>query len=430
MMRLLCFLVAAPLLVAGPAAGRQADAVPTCQGQPATIVGVDGDILVGTEGDDVMISGPASSVRALGGDDVVCAADTEPFLDIDAGPGDDVVDTTASLEGVSTLLGTGADRFVGGPETDEVSDGDVPGDAARDVIDTGAGRDSVASGVDGLPNDDAIDLGVGDGGVSFHGAPGGAAHLRGRGSGFLGFYFGGPVGTLRVDNRQGLAALDGDAFVSWEGFSTFSTEFSDVERLVLRGGDGPESLRVPVFDHPTEIDARTGGGTDTFEISGLDVGSIDGGPGRDMLSVFGNDATTTGRLDSDITVDLGSGQMRVDPREGEPRSVSLDAIDDLSVFNFRDSTLRGDRGPNLLDVRAGCRTTLVGRGGADLLQRWSTLCDEGRVPVSTMRGDQGPDRLLGHAADDLMIGGPGRDVANGRGGTDTCRTEVRRSCER
>jgi hypothetical protein len=431
MMRLLCLVVAAPLLVAGSADAGQAEAAPTCQGRPATIVGQDYVDVVGTEGDDVIVSGGSQSIEALGGDDLICAAGNDPFLEIDAGPGEDVVDTTASLYRVVTDLGTGADRFAGGPKNDQVSDGerDEHGDPARDVIDTGAGLDIVDTGSDALPNDDDIDLGTGGGGVDFHGAPGGTAHLQSGGSALISFFFGEPVGTLRVDNRHGSADLDGVPLVSWNGFGDFSTYFSDVQRLILRGGDGPEGFTVSAFDHPAEIDARTGGGTDDLTISWLDVGTIDGGRGRDMLSIFGNDATVTGQLDSDITADLGSGLVRIDPLEGEARSLSVDGIEDLSVFNFRRATLRGDRGANLLDVRAGCRTTLVGRGGADLLQRFSTLCNDGWLPASTMRGDQGPDRLLGHSADDLMVGGPGRDVANGRGGTDTCRTEVRRSCE-
>jgi hypothetical protein len=149
-----------------------------------------------------------------------------------------------------------------------------------------------------------------------------------------------------------------------------------------------------------------------------------------MLISYGPDPTATGKPGADITADLGSGVVPIDPLEGEPWSLTVDAIEDLSTMQFRHATLRGDRGANLLDARESCRTTLVGRGGADLLQRLGTFCSDDDLPASTMRGDQGPDRLLGHEAGDLMTGGPGRDVANGRGGIDTCRTEVRRNCDR
>ena len=39
-------------------------------------------------------------------------------------------------------------------------------------------------------------------------------------------------------------------------------------------------------------------------------------------------------------------------------------------------------------------------------------------------------RLRGSARDDVLVGGHGHDVAQGRGGSDLCRAEVRRNCER
>jgi hemolysin type calcium-binding protein len=53
-----------------------------------------------------------------------------------------------------------------------------------------------------------------------------------------------------------------------------------------------------------------------------------------------------------------------------------------------------------------------------------------KPPYSLVRGGAGPDRLLGSRNDDILIGGPGRDLADGAKGSDTCRAEVRRHCER
>ena len=188
MKRLLCLVAAVPLMVVVPGEPGQAHAGPTCQGQPATIVGDSQDHLVGTEGDDVIVSGGVGSVEALGGDDLICAVDADFYLDIDAGPGDDVVDTTATdptTELLYTALGTGADRFVGGPANDQVWDEKIHqhSDPGRDVIDTGAGNDHVDTGADGLPNHDVVDLGTGRrDGVGFHGAPGGLPTCRATGS--------------------------------------------------------------------------------------------------------------------------------------------------------------------------------------------------------------------------------------------------------
>ena len=38
--------------------------------------------------------------------------------------------------------------------------------------------------------------------------------------------------------------------------------------------------------------------------------------------------------------------------------------------------------------------------------------------------------MSGRLGDDVLIGGRGHDVANGAGGVDTCRAEVRKNCER
>ncbi|HJY10348.1 MAG TPA: hypothetical protein VJ250_05315 [Nitrososphaeraceae archaeon] len=54
-----------------------------CLGEPATIVGTEGnDTLVGTPGRDVIVAlGGNDTVQALGGDDLVCGGDGNDFLD-------------------------------------------------------------------------------------------------------------------------------------------------------------------------------------------------------------------------------------------------------------------------------------------------------------------------------------------------------------
>jgi Ca2+-binding RTX toxin-like protein len=54
-----------------------------CLGEPATIVGTEGnDTLVGTPGRDVIVAlGGNDTVQALGGDDLVCGGDGNDFFD-------------------------------------------------------------------------------------------------------------------------------------------------------------------------------------------------------------------------------------------------------------------------------------------------------------------------------------------------------------
>jgi RTX calcium-binding nonapeptide repeat (4 copies) len=106
-----------------------------CLGEPATIVGTEGnDTLVGTPGRDVIVAlggndtvqalGGDDTVQALGGDDKVCGGDgndqlngTEGNDDIDGGAGDDILrggDGNDQLNG-----GTGTDEGDGGPGSNQ-----------------------------------------------------------------------------------------------------------------------------------------------------------------------------------------------------------------------------------------------------------------------------------------------------------------------
>ena len=84
-----------------PTHAATAAAAETCQGVPATIVGTPEGRVVGTAGDDVIVSGGAWSVKAGDGDDLVCIPPMEGDLlgnvvQVDAGAGDDTVVSEAS----------------------------------------------------------------------------------------------------------------------------------------------------------------------------------------------------------------------------------------------------------------------------------------------------------------------------------------------
>lgn len=121
----------------------------TCQGKPATIVGT-GPGVVGTPGDDVIVSGSSTGVIADAGNDLICVSGPN-FVQILAGSGDDVVDasgTTATNPETETLtdLGTGRDRFLGSPFLDTVYS-----DGTDDHVSTGLGRDHVWITITAMP---------------------------------------------------------------------------------------------------------------------------------------------------------------------------------------------------------------------------------------------------------------------------------------
>ncbi|MDH3704955.1 MAG: PQQ-dependent sugar dehydrogenase [Acidimicrobiia bacterium] len=140
--------------------------VPTCDGQPATVVIAAGDtptigadVIVGTPGDDV--------IRGLGGDDVICGGGGAD--DIEGGAGDDKV---FGQVGADRLVGgIGDDVLDGGPGDDELigsADDDVLiGRAGHDTANGSAGNDVVEgrNGDDVLRGGIGVDLLVGHGGA-------------------------------------------------------------------------------------------------------------------------------------------------------------------------------------------------------------------------------------------------------------------------
>lgn len=422
MRSLLGLLVVVPLLVAAPADAAE----PTCRGQAATIVGTQVGEVVGTEGDDVIVTAGAERVDALGGDDVVCVTGDYWDQTVFAGDGDDIVDTTGSSYSAATWLAGGADTFVGGTVGDfVVDDGYYPsGNASADVITTGAGDDHVVVGRFG-PHADVVHLGAGADTIDVPGSVDPAADLRGGAGTDKMFFATAPeVRTpVRVDNRQGTATQGGVPLLSWQSVEQFVLTAVDTTRFTFRGADRAESVSIG-YRRRLVVDIAMGGGADEVGITHRVIGQVSGGTDVDTLRLIGH-------LDHRVEADLAKRAVRVYGPSGARRTTRLQGLEQLDATTWWDATLVGDGGPNVLSATETCRTTLRGGGGHDLLRRTDdTRCDSGQTPASTMVGGAGPDRFLGSELGDLLVGGPGQDRADGRGGADICRVEVRRHCER
>lgn len=115
----------------------------TCAGRQATVTASQGQV-TGTPGADVIILTGAATVRAGGGNDLICGS---KFADtILGGPGDDVIfgksgdDTISGGPGVDHLFGDlGHDRLMGGSDDDALFSG--PG---NDTLLGGAGLNTVS----------------------------------------------------------------------------------------------------------------------------------------------------------------------------------------------------------------------------------------------------------------------------------------------
>ncbi len=110
------FVAAAVLLAPTPVATA---VVETCQGRPATIVGT-GPEIVGTPGDDVIVSGASRAIRAEGGRRPRLPDPDRPRRVRDhgrRGAGDDTVDTTAFGDFARTDLGRAATATSGATDS-------------------------------------------------------------------------------------------------------------------------------------------------------------------------------------------------------------------------------------------------------------------------------------------------------------------------
>lgn len=116
---------------------------PTCFGEPATIVGHDGDERIeGTSGADVIVTrGGSDVVFAGGGDDVICGNSGADI--IDAGGGNDRASGAAGRDFITGV--DGHDEIRGGAGNDVLNFGDE--ENGDDVVSGGRGDDDLHAGV-------------------------------------------------------------------------------------------------------------------------------------------------------------------------------------------------------------------------------------------------------------------------------------------
>jgi Ca2+-binding RTX toxin-like protein len=384
-----------------------------CDGRKATIVGTPGnDRLVGRRASDV-IHGGGGSDRILGGasgNDRICG-----------GAGDDVIE---GGRGNDRLFGgLGDDRIEGGRGSDKI----LAGGRGNDRLLGGRGNDAANGGrdadyVDGGLGDDRVSGGPGprDRVYGSHGsdrAKGGAGDRdvvrgdigRDRLDGGPGqrdvVSFASASGAVDIDLHQGTARGDGrDVLRRFE--RVIGSPFSvGVGASVVRGGgDGGSSLAIRGDDGDERIVvAFTGSRYVVSRSSGFAPGSISGcvasGAGArcprgvELVTIAGeggNDIVLVRALPPDVRV-------RID---GGPGADSL----------------RGGRGDDLIEAGDdGDPDRLLGGAGDDALIGART---DLHVPVDSgraeMRGGRGDDVMVGGdpCDGDLYVGGPGADNAN------------------
>ena len=209
--------------------------------------------------------------------------DDDQVVDVDAGTGDDTVDTTGTEESVDTALGTGVDTFVGGPGSDDVNAGAGEDDA--ETISTGGGYDTVVSGRQGHPMNDVIDLGDDVDYALLRGLPGTGSVDGGSGRDYVQLYDR-TRATWVIDNRkQTLTADDATMpLVDIDAFNLFALRW---ESLRFTGGPRNERLDVSKLQNKPDggVLVDMGGGRDRLTVGPTLSGPYHGGADVDRIIV-------------------------------------------------------------------------------------------------------------------------------------------------
>jgi Ca2+-binding RTX toxin-like protein len=430
------------------AGARPASAAETCNGLTATIVGDPATPTYGTEGDDVIVSNGSKFVSSHGGNDTICTTNSrQPSANgseahavlVDAGAGTDFVDRRADVDPDLRAVVYRPEVFLGAPGSDYVE----PPVGTYDIR-TGEGSDTVLAF--GVQDSGSVDLGEGD--DSF------VSTLDNRAGDIQPFrssslaqpplqLSGGPgLDRLSVDLKSGgvwhVDAALGRMEYRTKAATTRPFEFEGIEKYQLEnlglrptpqlefvGSNRSEDL-VTVAAVVRTVEMK--GGDDTTRIRAA-TGSrgltrVDGGAGEDGLAV-------ERPPDGFVMVDLALGLLRVGSKTGRERG-----FENALAVGGKAHVL-GDERDNELGW-LGCEGGgVLGRGGNDhiayslpvsSLGYTTNPCREER-PLRAF-GGPGRDVFLGGPLGDLLVGGLGFDKARGEGGRDTCRAELRRSCER
>ncbi len=230
-------------------------------------------------------------------------------------------------------------------------------------------------------------------------------------------------------------ALGGNDLVCVEGGDVY-TGLGD-DSVVSTAAAGAFTFVVLVGGNDRYVSGPGRSGVIADEVSSFHV-VLGGGGTMELLptSIPGTGTVEFGTVSSHLYA-FGEKQARVDLTA---QTASVDGLLAVTTSGLRYATatgcnvrMKGNDKNNVLDA-FGHNIVVSGGGGRDLLRRVGNGFDLDLPPCgrykSVFRGEGGPDRLFGRLGDDVLIGGRGPDVANGAGGVDTCRTEVRKNCER
>jgi hypothetical protein len=354
--------MAGTLLLALPAASPAA----TCDGRRATHVGTQGAdmIVTGPRNDVIVARGGDDRIRSGAGDDLVCA-----------GPGDDQVSTEFGRD--AARGGAGADVLHGGSNGDDLWGG--------------PGNDDVLGGIldDRISGDGGADLLIGGHGVDRMRGGSGGDWLRGGTNDD--FYDGG--------SSEGDVASFATAMPPFDGCAGQPAVEGVVVQLGsgVAGGDGCDRLKA--------VEGVMGSPFGD-SIAGRGGGSAGGGGGADACSGFaqeascndpGGDSAGTSYVEA-WSPGPGSrqdpGLVVIDARG--PLSSTISATPPAGADQLRYAVAYGYGGNDRIDVGAG-------------FAPWA---------IAHLDGGEGDDSASGGEGEDVLFSYSGRDSLSGEGGED------------
>jgi Ca2+-binding RTX toxin-like protein len=390
-------------------------------GDDTLAAGAEDRVLAG-EGNDLIVLSLAGGGYGIGFVDGGAGEDTAQLLGVGVLSGLSVsLDGSGMLRGslsfgvpVSTqpLRAVGIERlYVQGSDGSDDLRGGALADTligfggVGDQLAGGAGNDSILAGggivtenalLLGEDGDDFLRLGVGDGvldggagndSLEVVSSTGPTILQGGTGDDLLRVGGGVLVGGTLVDGGSGDDVLELDLSTLFHGADSESfgdgggwiegqfqsVDYTGIERLLLRGGTGDDTLQGG-----TGADTLLGGSGDDTLQGGTGADTLLGGSGNDLLSGgLGNDFYSVDSLDT--VVDTGGADT---VESGESHSLAA--------------------GIETLVLTGGFALNGTGNGGNNLLL--------GNVGANGLNGGNGADTLVGGAGADRLTGGTGNDV--------------------
>ena len=403
------------------------------------------DTIDGGEGDDLILAG--------GGDDDVTGGDGADT--VDGGDGDDLIDT--SRDGLAL-----PDRGFDGYPTSPVPIPPIPADSDTtddmDVVDGGAGNDTITTGDDadfitGGSGDDSIDGGIDDdtisGGADNDYIVGGEGADSIQGDGGDDTIYGGldpvyPDGLNIIDDGSGGDPVDPDPTNGRDvidGGEGNDLIFGQDDDDTLSGGSGDDTLFGGIDE-----DSLSGGTGNDVLLGGQGADHVSGGDDADIIGAGIGDTIVGGEGGDDNDSVVVSGLATVAYDGGDPSSEAGtityydDDLNETGTAEFSEienvyvvgtaSTNSALEDPSSVPGALSVDGVVEGTSGDDLIDLSYTGDPEGDMvdnddAVLPLVDEQdvivagaGNDTVEGHDDSDVIFGGSGDDVLNGMGGND------------